>query len=309
MWHLVQKPKTIRATAENSAQFRDLKSVACDRAIKKPILAYLREQIRSGRARPFDVSLCWCDEDGQLYRVNGKHGSIAAAEYLSDPLVFNKHDLHFLHTEYRADTLKDVSLLYSTFDRKTQGRSAQDVYMAFASCDEELATLPSHIISLATSAIDFSDNNGSSGSFNTPEDRANRLLDEKAFATFLHKMATEGEGSFKPLDRTPCAAAIFRTYKKSHADACKFWELVKSERGQDRNCPSRVLARFLSSVTILRSDKAKKKGGKTKGDEKEKQGCGRLAMLVKCIHGWNAWRCGEATQLKYYADKPIPAAV
>lgn len=29
-------------------------------------------------------------------------------------------------------------------------------------------------------------------------------------------------------------------------------------------------------------------------------------MHVKCIVAWNAWRTGDITSLRYYADKPIP---
>lgn len=311
MWRLKEKPKVCAVTLKTAIQFRDIPSVPNDRGLKKPIMEHLRKALRAGEARPFEIAVCWCEETGQFYRANGKHSCHSVAEYLEDDSLSPHHPVQFVISEYACDTLEDVAKLYATFDRKAQSRSPNDVYLAFAATDMQLASIGKKLVSLAVQGMTFAEWGESCYLAATPEDRAQLLLDHRPFAHFLKGLlCSEGKKKNrirtpKHMQRAPVVAAMFTTYQIDPKKSGQFWELVRDESSYDSQAPDRILAAYLLRANVNMGQGAKK----TKQGEAEKEISGRRAMFVKCLHAWNAWRRGTRTDLKYYPNAPIPKAI
>jgi hypothetical protein len=106
---------------------------------------------------------------------------------------------------------------------------------------------------------------------------------------------------FKHLYRGPVVAAMIVTFKKCSADAEVFWEEVRDGENLKGSSPSLKLRNYLLSTTIS--------FGRGVNAPSLNAAVSFREMYSKCIIVWNAYRRGDSTQLKFYADKEIPKAV
>ena len=297
-YELVGTPQHERVTQSLAVKFRDIDPVPNDRPLNPKRVDAYRKMLAAGLFRPVNWATVHCHETGATYRVNGKHTSTLFAEYdeLPQPIYANIE-------HYHCDDLDDVARLYATFDSRTQVRTTADINRAFAAVDEDLSQLPSKIINLCVTAISYAKHGDSYTGVPAPQ-RAECLLEDanKQFAGWVYQiLGSKGTEHTRLLWRSPVVAAMHACYTKSKRDATEFWCAVRDGSGQSPKSPDRVLGRFLLSKNVNNGAGTTSRGRASIVPPRE--------MYVKCIHAWNAWRRGSATDLKYHAQARIQAAV
>lgn len=297
MWSLTEKPKTVKVTREIAQEFADMDPVPQDRPLSERRLAVYRKALKEGLFRPVSWGKVYCVETDTVYRVNGKHTSTLLS---SIPVI---PEFYATIESFRAETLEDVARLYSTFDSRSQLRTATDIYRSFAASIPELSQLPSRVLSLAVGGIGYSKHQDSYNSYPVQE-RAEILFDEVDFVVWLNEYLEGGGGhssnGVRHVSRIGVAAAIYLSHRKSKRESERFWLAVRDETGETPRVPDRTLAKWLTVMSVGVGHGAKKvqsRQAKTR------------EFFVRSIHGWNAWREGRTTDLKYHPGAKIPTLV
>lgn len=292
MWELKSVPKTYQVTKKLASEFAEMLPAPHDRPLSERRLMLYERLLRAGEMRPCTWAKTFCEETGETYRINGKHTSRLYAG-LDDPALLRQ--LMVTIEDYVCPTLEDVAKLYATFDSRAAVRTANDLARAFSGCVPELATLPMRVISLAVTGISWADD--PVRWFSVPvAERTEKLLDNVEFVLWLHDIYAGKDRAFF-LRRGPVAGAMCATWRKSHKAATDFWLAVRDETGDRPSTPDRKLAKFLS-ITSIGTGMGTRKGTSRCASPRE--------FYAKCIHGWNAWRAGQATDLKYFATAKLP---
>ena len=219
--------------------------------------------------------------NGQTYRMNGQHSSVALASCEKLPTSLNASIL-----EFEVDSEQELANLFGQFDTPESVRRMREVINAHAAVDDILDSCPINTLQIILSGIAQTDSQlQSTGS---SHQRAALMHSHRPFIEFAKKY-----GKRKHVMYMAVIAAMYLTWKsdKQHADL--FWNLVASEEHPDSNNPTRVLARFLTGEIVGRTRRMGMRWD-------------RRAVMVKCIHAWNAYWRGQTTALKYTPDAPIP---
>jgi hypothetical protein len=292
-WSLIDKPRTVRVTKSLAKEFAEMEAPPHDRPLSERRMMIYRRMFNDGLFRPVTWAKCLCKDINATYRINGKHTSILLSSMESIP------EFYVTIESYQADDLEDVARLYSTFDTQVQLRTARDINRSFAASVAELRDMPANIINVAVTGISYARNLEMTYSL-TPAERAELLLDHVEFVVWLHDIISIQTVSPKFLHRGAVVSAMLMTYDKNHKAATEFWTAVRDETGQTPDLPDRKLAKWLSQFNVNFGGGAQKPRTR-KAENKE--------FLARALHAWNAWRKGKSTELRYYPDAEIPAAV
>jgi hypothetical protein len=292
-WELKERPSTQKVTGKLAAEFAEMEAAHVDRALSERRLQVYRKVREEGGFRPVTWARAFCKETGETYRVNGKHTSTLFADgKMLDGIYVTIED-------YVCDTLEDVAKLYATFDSATQSRTTTDINRSFAAVIPELAHIDGRSLSLIVSALSFSPT-GDGQVRGTPAERAEALFDNVELSLWLHQyVVRSGSARFNPLARVPVVAAMIGSYHRSKSAAKEFWDAVRDETGARPDLPDRKLAKFLATTVSHTANSDKSSRFRIKARE----------YFIRCLKAWNAWRKGEPTDLKYFADAKIPAFV
>lgn len=303
MWNLKGTPKTFRVTTKLATEFAEMDAVNIDRPLSERRLQVYERMVRAGGFRPVTWAKAYCLETDQHYRVNGKHTStlLSRLDLKAVP------DQHVIIEEYDCETLADVAQLYATYDSKTMTRTAGDINHSFAVTIPEMKDMERGVVNLLVAALDYEQNpstnyGGGTAAGKTAAEKAEALFDNVEVCQWVTQIVPSRGGGSKHshLCRTPVVAAMMGTWRKSRADATKFWLAVTNETGPSPTLPDRKLARWLLQMKVGG-------GGRGGSDTPKRFKALPKEFYVKCVHAWNAWRKDETTNLQYYADKPIPA--
>ncbi len=289
MWQLVNKPKTLKVTKSLAKEFAEMDPAPHDRPLSERRLQVYQRIFKAGGFRPVTWAKASCKETGGTYRVNGKHTSILLSGLDAMPEFFVTIE------EYSCDTLEDVVKLYSTFDSKMMSRTASDINMSFAATIPTLSAISQRIINLSISGIAYHIWQEQMW-LKQPAERAELLLEHPEFILWLEDLLVRESPRSNHMRRYPVVAAMFATHQKVKGPATDFWTAVRDETGSKPDVPDRRLAKFLTG-TGVNSGSGVKRARISNPRE----------FYVKCLHAWNAWRKGEPTNLKYYADKDVPS--
>ncbi len=292
-WKLAEKPRTVLATKTLAKEFAEMTPAPGDRPQKNWRSSELKAIIDSGEFRTANWASCLCKQDGKLYRVNGKHTSL-----IFDGMNGKFPDEQYVEVErYEADTLEDVAALYGTFDSRLSMRTSGDVTHAYAATCEELAGIPLPILNTCASGIGYAQYEEQVKAQTNAMDRAAELIRQAAFAQWYWSIVSGvDQKASQHLRRSPVVAAMFRTWNKNKGASTEFWTLVRDATGAKPSCPDRVLNEFLKLNSLA--------GGDSRTSTRS---IPRREMFVKCIHGYNAWKRGQPTNLKYQANAKTPA--
>lgn len=296
-WEAKGKPQTVKITEKLAKEWAAMDAAHTDRPLSERRLQVYEKMLREGEFRPVAWAKVFCKETNQWYRVNGKHTSTLFAG--ADLSKFGEH--FAVVEEYECDALEDVAKLYSTFDSKTQIRSATDVYRSFQSVIPELAPLPVKIVNLVISGLAWHNNPTQPMAETTPE-RAERLFDHIPVCLWVNDMLHAGDadqpGRF--LHRATVVGAMIGCYYKARGPATEFWRLVRDDEGEKASLPHRKLTRFLLTNSVL---------GASGSHRPNRLVASQREFYAKCVHAWNAWRKNEPTNLNYFADRKLPAII
>lgn len=294
-WELLGRPKTHKVTKALAKQFAEMEAAPRDRPLSERRLLVYNQLLAAGQFRPVTWASAICKETGDIYRVNGKHTSTMLSGLEKMP------DFYVTVEEYECETLEDVAHLYATFDSKMQSRSANDIYQSFAGTIKELNEVSRASVTLAINGLSYAQW-GEAVHSHQPAERAELLIDNTNFVLWVDELvhgAADGEKKRRSYDlmKMPVCAAMYGAWSKNRSDATKFWTAVRDETGSKPDLPDRKLAKYLSTVASERQGSRARRA----------KHAGNREIYVKCLHGWNAWRKGETTNLNYYAEAKIPA--
>lgn len=284
------RPSTYKATKALAEKFASMKAAPGDRPMSPKRLAFATEVIKSGECIPFVWCSCFCRETGETYRVNGKHTSTAMAQLDGD-----LKELWLNIIEYEVDTLADVAALYAKFDSSKSGRNPNDINRTFAAAVPELAVIPHRTINVCVAGLSIGTFGVAYRERNDSVTRAGLLHVHPGFPVWFHGLIGTMAGKNRHIYRASVVAAMFMTWQKARGKATEFWGMVNDGSGKHRG-PTWILREYLRDSRVLSR-------GVTAGIKNTDQ----KAMLVKCIHAWNAWRRDASTDLKYHPTAKIPA--
>lgn len=299
MFQLIEGPKVVPVSRALAKKFRDMPACERDRPYSEHRASFLTNEMAKGRFRTCEWASAVCDQDGKEYRVNGKHTSTIMAD--AGPDLKLAH-VHAIVSKYKCHSKADVASLYATFDSKSCARNFRDINLVFAGSVPQLSSVPPTSIHTCVSGMAFDkwENNQKSV---PSEARSSLILDNVDFVLWFHSMSI-GEGIARDardiLRRGPVAAAMFKTYRKSKAEASKFWEMVRDASHPKNTHPTRTLNKYLAVV-----------GVHTGHGMLRPKTASFHEITCKCVSAWNAYRKGERsmTFLAYHPGKTVtPAA-
>lgn len=291
-WELKTTPVSLPATKELAREFAEMSPAPHDRPLSRRRLEVYHKLLESRQFRPVTWAKAWCLETQDWYRVNGKHTSTLLNEVKVIPKGFS-----VIIESYECDTLEDVARLYGTFDSKMQSRTAQDIYISFAHVSPELRDMRGRFITSLVAGIGYH-TWGEDYTKKQPAERAELLMDYLPFCSWAWGLLEVDSQETRNMSRQGVMAAMLQTFLKSAVKSTEFWTAVRDETGSSPDCPDRVLSKWLSQAKV--KGRSPTRSGMTVTTRE---------MVARCIHGWNAWRRGERTNLRYYADKEVPSAI
>lgn len=298
MWKLMGTPKVVKMTPAIAREFMEMEAAPGDRELSDSRAERLKAMVCANGFRPCTWAKAYVKETGKTYRVNGKHTSNIMSELNGE----TKGLFAFVEL-YECDTLDDLAKLYATFDSRLSARSTGDINRSFSHAIEELRGVTAKTINVAISGIAIATWGESYSRETTPDQRAELLRANTDFVLWIdglfHGVTNKDRGA---ICRAPVVAAMYLTRQKDKKAADEFWRLVRDGSGQKNTSGDRRLNKYLLTTAVM--------GG---GNRRVRSAGSGLAtgheMLVKCIHGWNAWRRGAVTDLKFYPKAEFPKVV
>jgi hypothetical protein len=294
-WTL-ESAKVYKVTAKLAEEFAKLETIM-ERPLSERRLMVYERIIKANAFRPCTWAKAWCEQTGQWYRVNGQHTSTLFAR-IADTIAV---DLFVTVEVYKAETLEDVSRLWSTFDDKLASRTTSDINHSFAQTVEELRDVPRRLVDACVSGISLHKAGSRGGEMaricGSPQERAEQVIEHSEFVRWVADLLDDKKTNH--LSRAGVVAAMFATYSKAKKMASEFWQAVRDETGATPDCPDRQLAKWLGQVVVWHlSDMPGVKS--RRADSRE--------MYVRSIHAWNAYRRGQKLErLKYHKKSKIPS--
>lgn len=287
-FRLKGKPQARPITAELARKFASMEPAPGDRLLSHKRRKSIETWLSSGTFKTAQWAVAYCD--GKAYRVNGQHSSTVLASMNGTM----PKGLVAVVEEYDCDTLDDVARLYATFDSRSSMRTTGDINRSFHAVTPALAEVPSRVANCCITGISFAlwENTYTT---HPAEERAALMESNSDFIVWVYLVLSGADS--KHMLRGPVVAAMYRTYNSNRDLAEKFWTLVRDASGLKPTLPDRVLNKYL----LVTRGCGARSGGVT-GIECVTQ----REMYVKCLHAWNAWRSGGATNLKFHAGKPTP---
>lgn len=294
-WELKGKPQTVKVTNKLAKEWAEMDAAHTDRPLSERRLQVYEKVLADDAFRPVTWAKVYCKETGAWVRVNGKHTST-----LFSSADLKGKELYVTIEEYECDALDDVAKLYATFDSRQMVRTTSDINRSFAAVIPELAGIGANTIDVAVS--------GMAWHFfpTTPTkepsaEKAERLFEYSPFVLWLQDVLVGGDTDVAVrLRRAPVVGAMMGGYMKSKSAATEFWKSVRDGTDPSPKSPSRKLQMFLTMKAIDRAT-GSHRPDRLKGSQRE--------FYVRCVHAWNAWRRGENTELRYYADAKLPTCV
>lgn len=292
MWKTAGIPRVVRVTKELAAEFFAMPTIDHDRRLNVSRKYLLREALRNGTLRSLEWGICFCEETGVTYRVNGKHTSSICSEEPRLPEIYATIQSH------AAATLDDVVDLYLTYDSGISSKTSSDNNKAVAASIPELSRMSTRLADKVVAGLAYWQWGSRCTGIKSSE-RSAMLRRHVDFACFMVELF--GEKYDRNILRQGVIAAIKATFDRDVDASREFWIAVRDETGCSPDLPDRKLARHLAATGVGRG-RGSSKGGEKTEDVRQ--------FLVKSIHAWNAWRKGKRpSELKYYAKAPNPMPV
>lgn len=279
-----------KLTAKLVEEFVGMERLPHDRELRGKRVDFLMKEVESDSFRTCEWASCFCKQTGKTYRINGKHTSTVFSQLSKLP------NIPIVVERYSCDTLEQCAQLYGTFDSKESARTSSDINYTFAASVPELCDIPIRTLNICVSGMAYAilELNVTS---ETPLEKAARIPQEVPFLRWAAQFIRGGGSTSVSkigMNRSPVAAAMYKTFHANTNLATEFWTLVVEESSSLASCPTRKLARSLVTTSV-------------RGSSRIRKSTGNHEMMVKCIHAWNAWCTGEETRLAYHPEAATPA--
>ena len=291
-FEIIGTPQVKEITPDLARYFSNkLKRVPGERPLSKDRVNGILDKIAEGQQIVFEWAEALCNEDGEIYRVNGQNSSFAICSLDSDDWPAN---LYASVTEYYCETFADLGELYAQFDNPERSRTSGNINQIVACSVKDLKGMRTRVIDVAVTGMEFSESEGKNSRLDRYE-RAERLRLNEDFVKWLDFIFCGPSPDWEHLKRGPVVAAMFLTYKRSKPLATEFWSEIR-DSGSEKGTPQAKLRDYL-----IRS--------RVRGSATGAVGASPREMFVKCLVAWNAWRKGTTTSLKYFPENDAPKVV
>jgi hypothetical protein len=267
-----------------------------DRPYRPALLKSLLAEMESSKFRPPEWAWAICEANDIIYRVDGKHTSKLLAEWPKDrELPVNRvHVSVFL-----CKDIQEVSELYSTFNSRESGRRIPDINRAFQGACFLLRDQPSWLVNVSIAGLALARWELDTKKIK-PVTKAQLLLEYPDFVLWARTILEKSGTSKGKLTRAAVVGAMARTYQRNKNKAHDFWTAVRDGSDPDPRAPSRVLQLYLIQL-VMRN--------RTYDATKKQEKITDHMVMSKCMHGWNAYRKGTYTELRYKSTDKIPEAI
>jgi len=281
MYKLVfQKLKKINEY--EAMELLELNTYERQRSLKPKHLKMLCEEIESGHFLVGDIAVATLEyEDKRKVIVNGQH-------QLKAVMITGK-DINAVFQDYSCQTQEDLSTLYRRFDNH-QSRTLGDIVGPEAAAYG--ITWKRVVLRLVVSAAIFQDN-----AHSIPKiDKVKYVSSQIRQGDFVDHIIRDGI-TCKHMKRASVVLAMMNTWDKDKTAAKTFWTNVRDGAGLNCQDPALLLRNYL--LTAMVSSNSHRASAR-------KEIVSAREMYTKCIHGWNAYRKGRKTTLKFVCEAPIP---
>lgn len=222
---------------------------------------------------------------GQTVLVNGQHQCRA--------VVGANIPVDVVYEQYTVDSPEELSLLYRQFDGHA-ARSLRDISKPEAHALD--IDWPQWVVSLVITGASLRESKrGASKDY-----KVTLLKKYRRAGEFIVNVLGHNKKKVNNMARGPVVAAMILTWERCHEDAYTFWTQVRDGEYLTRKMPAYRLRDYLSRHNVTSN------GGRL---NTEMIPATSHEVISKCITAWNAFRREQTTDLKYFADKPIPRAL
>lgn len=281
-----RKESSVRLTPEKAQQFITINVHPGQRNLRRRVVQELAEKMADGRFHEGVIAIM---HNGKDSLMNGQHQCYAVIE--SGKTVSVR--VHEYWTE-NGDSETDIAKVFAQYNVDA-ARSRADIGWIYGA-QIGMEEWPRKCVSVCMTALGWIESKF--GNVTCTKDENGQLLAENRPACdFVHGLLFSG-GDTKHMVRSPVVAAMIVTYERDAADADVFWSSVRDGDMLKRTEPAFKIREYLTKVSISCG----------RGVGGEKKNVRVFEVCAKCIHAWNAYRGGVTTDLKVYADKPMPSA-
>lgn len=284
-----RKDSSLLLTPERAQKFIAINTHPGQRSLSRAVVTELATKIEDGR---FHEGLVAIMHNGDDSLMNGQHQCHA--------VIQAGRSVHARLHEYwaeKGDTATDVARVFAQYN-VDKGRTRGDIGWIYAS-QIGMAEWPRKCVSLCNTALGWIATGYTPIIKISKDDNASLLKPHIKECEFVYRLLWNVKGQeSRHLLRSPVIAAVMLTHRKHHDDAELFWTSVRDGDMLKKDEPAAKLR-----TVLLRSKVSLGRGAGQRGEQ-----LSQFAMCAKCIHAWNAYRTKGATDLKVYADKPMPEA-
>jgi hypothetical protein len=293
MSHEIKKTTDFIVTPKIAAAHLALTPVGVDCKLKPKKMADLRKHILNKSFHSSEWGIIKCKEDGGTHRVNGK----TTSTLFSDPRVWAEYlekygediKVKIVCTTWECDTLREMSKIFATYDRKITVRSPSDNNKAAASYVVSLATASKTTIDKCVSGIATAQLGHMYHLHRSAEERAQELFNHDEYCAFIreHYESKEVDSSIREKFRQyGIFGAMWLCFNEDKKAARIFWGLVFKGEGPAKSRARKLHTHIITKpLTVLR--------GNSSNERTE-------SRLQECLRQFDKW-----SQEEGYKDYPL----
>lgn len=287
MYQLIRK-KMEEITPEKAAALLEFNTYTGQRPQREKHIKVLCDAINKGLFTTGVISVAkqgW--NGGYLMLANGQHQCISVIE-TGKPITA-------VVEEYNCKTPEEFALLYRQYDNNAT-RTLDEITLPEARALG--LNWGKQVIKTVMTGIGFLE--GHNGVHkNIRVESLKKYVDEGNFVNDILSCVKSPES--RHLRRGAVVAAMIVTFKKNHGDAETFWEEVRDGENLKGNSPSLKLRNYLMTTNTAI--------GRGVNAPALTAAASNIEIYAKCIIAWNAYRRGDSTALKFFANKETPKPV
>ena len=282
MFELVST-KNIKLTPKLAAGLLELNTYEGQRTIRQSRVDFLIQKHEEGTIKVANIAVAGLN--GSEYLTNGQHCCMAAIQGdFTLPAVIER---------YRVASITQLGQLYAQFDNPRSVRTQPEIFKPLL-LDTKLHDLSSKVVRAAAAALSFLEEKCELNKrFISAERKALLLKGQEKDILLLAEITKNANDTSGFLTRAAVYAAILVTIRKDRREARDFWTLVRDGEMLLKESPARLLREFLLK-TQMRS-------GPQSAIFRE--------TYSRCIEAWNCYRHHTPGDLRYFINRPLPAAV
>lgn len=223
------------------ASMESLWRVPGERDLSKPRLGFILQLIKTGEFNRCEWATCYCQEDSNIYRVNGQHSGFVLTRIADGDIDADfPEGVPVLIWRYECDTLASLADVFDQFDHQKSGRSPSDKLGVFMAQWRDMVGIDKKLCGQVLSGIAWGLKRvpeiGAVCEYYTPNDAYDRglLLNVVQVREFIDLMHQHSGAPFKEWQRrSGIVARLFDLFLEDRETAELAIEQLLYEAGDD----------------------------------------------------------------------------